>query len=386
VLQQAGALPLAETVAALVAEATSKQAAQHREEVAQLEARYQAALQQREQQHTSLLHDLADLRQLQDEPSHVSSISAADIAPAAVLAGSTADMPGSSTGANGSNSHGHGTRQCCDSAASEQLGFFAAEQQQQQEAQQQKEGDPMGALIAAVLGSGPIGQAQQRLHRQRLAAQQQEAEGQQHCRQAQQQQQQPAERSSLDLQDQLDKLLGLGPQQNISQQQGVGCGASADTASSSAGLAPANVALAAAMERVKVAETCLAALQDISCSSTCNATLGPWAAGVGGANSGRSGPKGASPPKGSSQEQQQQWQQWQQHHKTSPGSPTRNRSPSPVRQHGRGQQQQGLGLALLACVRCGEQEGPGMGPCCFHPGLIAAPGPLMYGAEWHTCR
>jgi hypothetical protein len=171
--------------------------------------------------------------------------------------------------------------------------------------------------------------------------------------------------------------LGLGPQQHSSQQQGIGCEASADAKISNGGLAPANATLAAAMARAKVAESCLAALQDISCSSTCNAHLGVGS---------RSGSKGGSPTKGSSQQQWQQWQHWQQHHKAGPSSPTRNRSPSPVPHYGRGQQPQGSGQVLLTCVRCGEHEGPAMGPCCFHPGLIAAPGPLMYGAEWHTCR
>jgi hypothetical protein len=237
----------------------------------------------------------------------------------------------------------------------------------------------------------------------------------------------------LDLQEELDKLLGLSGSPSTvpsgrcnsgsnssskpaasASKQGLGLGQQGLVSySSSAALGPANAELAAAMARAKVAETCLPALQDISCSSTCNkAAEGPHQPGL---KTSRAPPnssgevtgvsdkppwKPASPGRVTSpqKQRQQQWQQWQQlpmGSGGSGGSPNRggSRTPSPIRQQQQRvagqQQQQQEGLAVLQCVRCGEQEGAGpdgSGPCCFHPGLVPAPGPLMYGPEWHACR
>lgn len=39
-----------------------------------------------------------------------------------------------------------------------------------------------------------------------------------------------------------------------------------------------------------------------------------------------------------------------------------------------------------ACLRCGSNDASSPGRCCFHPGFVPVPGPLMYGMEWHACR
>jgi hypothetical protein len=194
------------------------------------------------------------------------------------------------------------------------------------------------------------------------------------------------------MQVQLDILLGLAPAGADSAgapkgQRSVEPGMLTCADYSSAALAPAGAELAAALARTKVAETCVTALQDISCSSVCNTSPpGSKGACVGSAFGTQPPWRPASPTKTSPQKQQQQWQQWQQHQAAGCSSTSRahTRTPSPTRQLGR--QQQGAVLPVLQCVRCGQQEGAGMGPCCFHPGLVAAPGPLMYGQEWHTCR
>jgi hypothetical protein len=38
------------------------------------------------------------------------------------------------------------------------------------------------------------------------------------------------------------------------------------------------------------------------------------------------------------------------------------------------------------CLRCGGDDTSSPGHCCFHPGLVDAPGPLMYSPEWLACR
>jgi hypothetical protein len=37
-------------------------------------------------------------------------------------------------------------------------------------------------------------------------------------------------------------------------------------------------------------------------------------------------------------------------------------------------------------LRCGSDDAQSPGRCCFHPGLVPVPGPLMYSPEWHACR
>jgi hypothetical protein len=211
------------------------------------------------------------------------------------------------------------------------------------------------------------------------------------------------------MQAQLDKLLGLGSTHSQAaaalrsqQRSGLGPLTGAECCKPAEVDSVAQDHMAAALARVRVAETCL---QDISSSSACNATLhssrgqgltsNSSTSGVGSSSStgGASKPpwRLASPGRTSpqkEQQQQRQWQSWQQHPSagadSSPSRGARSRTPSPQR---RQRQQQGAVLPpLLTCVRCGEQEGADLGPCCFHPGLVAAPGPLMYGQEWHACR
>ncbi|KAF6255418.1 hypothetical protein COO60DRAFT_1641521 [Scenedesmus sp. NREL 46B-D3] len=50
-----------------------------------------------------------------------------------------------------------------------------------------------------------------------------------------------------------------------------------------------------------------------------------------------------------------------------------------------GQQQQ-QGDSSGVCLRCGSDDTQSPGRCCFHPGLVPVPGPLMYSPEWHACR
>lgn len=388
----------AEAVAALVAEAGAQQSAQQQEHLHQLEA----ALQQREQQHIKLLRELADLRHLQEEASLISNSSAATEVTAAmpaVTAAATAAPAAAAPAADTSPpAAGQGTQQQCSESHNH------SETQQQQQSQQEA-GDAMGALIAAVLGPGPIGRAQQQLHQQRLAEQQQQQQEderkQQQAVRAQQQQQE--EEELLDMQAQLDKLLGLGSTHSqaaaaLRAQQRSGLGPlTGGECCHAADVGAAQDHMAAALARARVAETCL---QDISSSSACNTTLHSGRRQDLASSNNTSGSNGssstgvaskppwrpASPGRISPQKEQRQWQHWQQHPSAgaagSPSKGVRSRTPSPPRQ----QQQQGAVLPLLACVRCGEQEGADLGPCCFHPGLVAAPGPLMYGAEWHACR
>lgn len=405
VVMQQPSVPLAETVAALVAEASAQHSAQQQEQLHQLETNYQAALQQREQQHVSLLRELADLRQLQEESSMISNSSAAtEVAaaipamaaavpaapaiPAAPAAAAVVQASGNAAGTSHADGLPGGQQKNAGMAQQHDL-----QQQQQQGERESKDEDAMSALIAAVLGPGPIGRAQQQLHQQRLLEQhkqQEEEEEQKRQQQARAQQQRAEQQELADMQAQLDKLLGLGSTHSqaaaaLRNQQQSGVRPLTGTDYSSTDLAPANADLAAALARAKVAETCLPALQDISCSSAYNASSprgGNACSSSGSAFSSKPPWRPASPTKCSPQkQQQQQWQQWQQH--PSAGSTkARSRSLSPVRQ----QQGQGPRLPLLQCVRCGQQQGPDLGPCCFHPGLVAAPGPLMFGQEWHACR
>lgn len=263
----------------------------------------------------------------------------------------------------------------------------------------------MGALIAAVLGCGPRGRAQLARHQERMEQQQQQQQSKACVQpQAPVPKQQPAPANLADLQAELDNLLGLSPTRG-GQAAVARSRADAEVLAaecSSRELAPANAELAAAaVERARVARTCPST--DISCSSACNRSS-PGKLGSRGSSSSTVQDKDSKPPwKPSSprlpsshgqnqQQQQQEWKQWQQSPApVSSGSPSkgRARTPSPARHHGwqaQQQQQQAPELPVLACVRCGQQEGDNMGPCCFHPGLVAAPGPLMYGQEWHACR
>jgi len=279
------------------------------------------------------------------------------------------------------------------------------QQQQQQSGQAPEDGDAMGALIAAVLGCGPRGRAQLARHQERMEQQQQQQQSKACVQpQAPVPKQQPAPANLADLQAELDNLLGLSPTRG-GQAAVARSRADAEVLAaecSSRELAPANAELAAAaVERARVARTCPST--DISCSSACNRSS-PGKLGSRGSSSSTVQDKDSKPPwKPSSprlpsshgqnqQQQQQEWKQWQQSPApVSSGSPSkgRARTPSPARHHGwqaQQQQQQAPELPVLACVRCGQQEGDNMGPCCFHPGLVAAPGPLMYGQEWHACR
>lgn len=382
----------AEAVAALVAEAGAQQSAQQQEHLHQLEA----ALQQREQQHINLLRELADLRQLQEEASLISNSSAATEVTAAmpaVIAAATAAPAAAPAADTSSAAAGQGTQQTCSESHNHS--------DTQQQPQQRAAGDAMGALIAAVLGPGPIGRAQQQLHQQRLAEQQQQQQEderkQQQAARAQQRQQEEQELS--DMQAQLDKLLGLGSTHSqaaaalrAQQRSGLGPLTGAECCRT-AGVGAAQDHMAAALARARVVETCL---QDISSSSACNTTLHSGRGQGLASNNSTSGSSSntyqvaSKPPwrpasPGRTSPQKEQWQHWQQHRLAgaagSPSKGMRSRTPSPPRQ-----QQQGAVLPLLTCVRCGQQEGADLGPCCFHPGLVAAPGPLMYGAEWHACR
>jgi len=40
----------------------------------------------------------------------------------------------------------------------------------------------------------------------------------------------------------------------------------------------------------------------------------------------------------------------------------------------------------VSCVRCGLNDSSSPGACTFHPGLISAPGGLLYTADWQACR
>jgi len=40
----------------------------------------------------------------------------------------------------------------------------------------------------------------------------------------------------------------------------------------------------------------------------------------------------------------------------------------------------------LRCLRCGETEQSSPGVCRFHPFLVKAPNPFLYGPEWHLCK
>lgn len=385
----------AEAVAALVAEAGAQQLAQQQEHLHQLEA----ALQQREQQHINLLRELADLRQLQEEASLISNSSAATEVTAAMPAvtAATAAPVAAPAADTSSAAAGEGTQQTCSESHNHS-------DTQQQPQQQREAGDAMGALIAAVLGPGPIGRAQQQLHQQRLAEQQQQQQEDERKQQqaARAQQQQEEEQDLWGMQAQLDKLLGLGSTHSQAaaalrgqQRSGLGPLTGAECCHA-ADVGAAQDHMAAALARARVAETCL---QDISSSSACNTTLHSGRGQGLASNNNTSGsssstgvaskppwrpayPGRTTPQK---EQQQRQWQHWQQHPSAgaagSPSKGVRSRTPSPPRQ-----QQQGAVLPLLTCVRCGQQEGADLGPCCFHPGLVAAPGPLMYGAEWHACR
>ena len=43
-------------------------------------------------------------------------------------------------------------------------------------------------------------------------------------------------------------------------------------------------------------------------------------------------------------------------------------------------------VATLSCLRCGLNDTTSPGECRFHPALVQAPGPFLYGVEWQACK
>ncbi|KAF8063107.1 CPI1 [Scenedesmus sp. PABB004] len=181
---------------------------------------------------------------------------------------------------------------------------------------------PMASLIAAVLGEGPRAQALQAAYRQRML----ERAGQQ----------QQEERCSQHNSPQRSGQAAPPPRQAADQLAELDhvLGLAARRCS---GSAPAPGALAASR-------------QPRALSPRTPASSSPR---VGGGAAGQPSLKQAQPslkqPQPSLKQQQQQQQQ-------------------------------------RACLRCGGSGGASPGRCVFHPGLVAAPGPLLYSPEWHACR
>jgi hypothetical protein len=63
-------------------------------------------------------------------------------------------------------------------------------------------------------------------------------------------------------------------------------------------------------------------------------------------------------------------------------SPPRRVSPAKLAK----QQAAAGGVAGQSCARCGLDDVVSPGRCCFHPGMLDVPGPLLYSPEWHACR
>jgi hypothetical protein len=357
----------------------------------------QHLLQQREAQHTSLLAELAAFKQLQEEPSAASlaTSSKSDAADTDAGAGGAGVRSASTQlhASNGAITCGsdpaamHEFRgftppaavadACAQAVAAlesntglpEQLwddGMRPQRQQQQHgavcgrsDADQQRsepagsaaggEPDAMSSLIAAVLGSGPRGQQQMMQHRQHMR---------------QQQQQLTSEVSSSDSGHaaKLDRVLGMSAMQG--QARGGGGGPPAAVSK-----APSSGAAAGGINTTTSS----------SSKGGMSQPAAPWR------------PSSASLIKASAErrqhEQQQQLQQWQafqqhseQQQQGGGGSIAGSRSPSPSSPDKQG----ATALPALVCARCGMQEGSG--ECCFHPGLVSAPGPLLFGPEWHACK
>jgi hypothetical protein len=111
-------------------------------------------------------------------------------------------------------------------------------------------------------------------------------------------------------------------------------------------------------------------------------------------------PSSASPHKAVAERrrhEQQLWQQWLQQAeqlRDGCGSPPSPLPPQPractPAAAGRVQQQPAAEAAVLVCARCGQRQSGGSGAasstCCFHPGLVPAPGPLLFSQPWHECK
>lgn len=395
-------MPTAATVATMVATA----AAAH---LKGQEEAYQSALQDREQQHTSLLQELAQLRQLHAEPSgtsvssgdetqqnhqqqlqqdtkgdrdvrqagHSSSLQQQQQQQIAQGSSSAVCDPAdtrqhvnreldqvhvcqASPDSESSLKAWHlGDRISKPAAAGSEAGRWAVHRSftsdqdlsQEDKEQEQQGASPMSSLIAAVLGSGPTARALQAAHTQRLQQQQQE-------RQAMQQTQHQELQSTsdilraMDYQGQLaelDHVLGLKqPAPNGTTSAAAG-GADGNRPLSSPNRSrpttTAAVAAGDASERAAVADQIRRQAADEACRKQHGA---------------RSNSR--SPPLSRRQQQ----------HKG--GSVVKNilaSSSSSSRQ---------------ACLRCGAGESSSPGRCCFHPGFVPVPGPLMYSPEWHSCR
>eukprot|EP00878_Enallax_costatus_P026282 GHUV01028187.1.p1 GENE.GHUV01028187.1~~GHUV01028187.1.p1 ORF type:complete len:491 (+),score=198.15 GHUV01028187.1:859-2331(+) len=385
-------MPTAATVAAMVQEA----AAAH---LKGQEEAYQSALHEREQQHLSLLQELAQLRQLHAEPSGASVGSGASTQQdhhqqQGAAGGRDPLQSGNSGPQHQQQQEGNsvfdvndtGDAQHCAYKELDQVHLWQASPDSDyslrawqpgdssskpdadgsnagrvaepttnnsgpsQDSKRQQEPSPMSSLIAAVLGSGPTARALQAAHTQRM----------QRDRPAVQQTQQQEMRSTaamlhaMDYQGQLaelDQVLGLKQPSSDTAASAV----AGDTNSSrpfgspdrARPAAAATVAAGDAFERSAVAQQIRQQAADAAL------------------------------------------QQQQQH-----GALTNSMSPPMARSS----QQQAHNSAIKqtmassssgnrqACLRCGANESSSPGRCCFHPGFVPVPGPLMYSPEWHACR
>jgi hypothetical protein len=188
-------------------------------------------------------------------------------------------------------------------------------------------GSPMSSLIAAVLGSGPRATAMQAAHQQRV--QQQHAQ-QQHQLLQQQLADELQPEMYQDLSQQLDQMLGLA-----APAPGTAAAAAADGGGRVRSPSRARQDAASLIGRTGVRSGALATQH--SGSSSCSST-------------------GPATPKQLQQNRLAAAQQQQDDNSSS------------------------------KCLRCGSDDARSPGRCCFHPGLVPVPGPLMYSPEWHACR
>lgn len=337
---QAAALPTAASITALVQEAASSQAQQQ-------EAAYQSALQEREQQHISLLQELEQLRQLNAEPSKDSvqdTTQAQQPQGCNHLADSTTN-PGAPQTQQGSTSHDYTLKAWRDFAEAASEAPAATKDVSSTESRQHEEPSPMSSLISAVLGTGRKAKQLQAAHAKRVHWQPEVPP---------QQQQSKVEDTAqllhaMDYQGQLaelDQVLGLSGKHPDAAHGSPVCNSKPSSKGQQLGRMPGTAAAvgapaAQASERVAVA------------AEIKRQQAGLW------------------PPQ--------------------PAEHSRSRSTSPAVR--RQQQQQAVGGSgnplngsSSVCLRCGSNDAVSPGRCCFHPGLVPAPGPLMYSPEWHACR
>lgn len=333
------------------------------------EEAYQSLVQQREQQHMSLLQELAQLRQLQAESS-VNSVSSDEPAQQQHTRLGTANNPqgclapqvgkqtaslehsvgnravGAPSGPPTSTGSDHtltGWRQptvesnggaaATDTFSPDDSSGHLIQQQQQQQAP-----SAMSSLITAVLGTGPKAKALQAAHAQR--AQQQDVQSTAALLHAMDYKGQLAE---------LDQVLGLNQPASAAAASTAVCG-SRQARSPDRANAAAPVALAgSASQRAAVAE-------HIQHQATAGQQMQQSAV--------RSRSNSRSPPAAGRLALQQQ------QHALS----------STLKQSSAGNS------ASRSCLRCGVNDASSPGRCCFHPGFVPVPGPLMYSPEWHACR